>query len=113
MKRKGKPIWRTRDPKNNMMVSSLDFCVIYSGLGAGEAGNPEGPMAARKAQEKPVLSLAEGPEKRQSSKRKLLDNNYPIPAKHYRKKHGPMQRPARELRLQRLNSFNKTHLLYQ
>ena len=51
-----------------MMVSSLDFYVIHSRLGAGEAGNPERPMAARKAQEKPVLSLAEGPEKRQSSK---------------------------------------------
>ena len=104
------------DLKKNMMVSSLDFCVIYSGLGAGEAGNPEGPMAARKAQEKPVLSLAEGPEKRQSSKRKLLDNNYPIPAKHYRIKHGPTTTHAKacwELRLQRLNSFNKTHLLYQ
>lgn len=48
--------------------SGLCFCVIYAGLDAGEAGNPERPMAARKAQEKPVLSLVKGPEKRQSSK---------------------------------------------
>ena len=36
--------------------------------GCWRSWDPERPMAARKAQEKPVLSLAEGPEKRQSSK---------------------------------------------
>lgn len=74
------------------MVNCLGVLFIYFATNhredTGKARNLEMPMDT-KSPKKSLFSPAKEPEKTQPSKKNLLNNNCSIPAKHYRKNHGP------------------------